>query len=459
MRGAMAELTSGGAVSQSVPTTSPRSSRNRSAAPRPLAQRGSKQRGATSLAFARAALAPATSAGAGVCAPNRTGARRADLLDNAVVPATTTETDPVPGLVGFAAALRHAGLACEPERVQAFLRAVDTLDAADPGQVYWAGRLTLCGEPDDLPCYDEAFASWFTPSRKPPAQRPHKETIKRARMAALQQLATQSGPGDDSDDDSLRVAASDDEVLRHRDLGELTVAERKHLRELLATLNPEPPRRAALRLRPHHRGTLDPDRTLRSMLATAGEPVRLKRHRRGKRTRRVVLLIDVSGSMSPYADSLLRFAHVMARRTPMHTEVFTLGTRLTRVTRQLRQRDPENALAKAALAVPDFAGGTRLGETLRAFLDRWGQRGVARRAIVVLFSDGWERGDAALLKEQAARLHRLAHSVIWVNPHAGHDGYAPVQSGIAAALPHVDRLLAGHSLATLEQLLVEVRHA
>ena len=373
--------------------------------------------------------------------------------------ATPTAGDPVPGLVGFAAALRHAGLACEPERVQSFLRAVDTLDAADPTQVYWAGRLTLCGEPDDLPCYDEAFASWFSIQRTPRAPRARKEKTKRAKIAALQQLAMAAGPSPETGDDSLKVAASDNEVLRHRDLGELSAAERKHLREMLATLTIEPPRRAAMRLRPHHRGDLDPDRTLRAMLATAGEPVRLKRHRRGKRPRRVVLLVDVSGSMSPYADSLLRFAHVVAQRTPMHTEVFTLGTRLTRVTRQLRQRDPENALAKAALAVPDFAGGTRLGETLRAFLDRWGQRGAARRAIVVLFSDGWERGDAALLKEQVARLQRLAHSVIWVNPHAGHDGYAPVQSGIAAALPHVDRLLAGHSLATLEELLVEVRRA
>jgi uncharacterized protein with von Willebrand factor type A (vWA) domain len=372
---------------------------------------------------------------------------------------STITADPLPGLVGFAAALRAAGMACEPDRVQAFLAAVGALDAADPSQVYWAGRLTLCADPDDLPCYDEAFTSWFTPQRKPRAQRAMKEKKRRARMAPLQQLGVEQSGGGDSDADQLRVAANDAEVLRHRDLGKLSVAERKHLRELLELLRPDPPRRAAVRMTPGRRGVLDPDRTLRAMLATGGEPVRLRRRRRGVRPRKVVLLIDVSGSMSPYADSLLRFAHVVARRTPMHTEVFTLGTRLTRVTRQLRQRDPDNALSSAAQAVPDFAGGTRLGETLRAFLDRWGQRGVARRAIVVLFSDGWERGDTALLQEQAARLQRLAHSVIWVNPHAGHDGYAPIQSGIAAALPHVDRLLAGHSLATLEQLLVEVRRA
>jgi uncharacterized protein with von Willebrand factor type A (vWA) domain len=173
----------------------------------------------------------------------------------------------------------------------------------------------------------------------------------------------------------------------------------------------------------------------------------------------VVLLLDISGSMTPYADALMRFAHAVVRAAPTTTEVFTVGTRLTRLSRQLRKRDPREALAAASRAVPDFAGGTRLGETVRVFLDRWGQRGLARRAVVVVFSDGWERGDAALLGEQLARLRRLAHKVLWVNPHAGRDGYAPVQSGIAVAMPHLDRLLAGHSLATLEELLVEVRRA
>jgi uncharacterized protein with von Willebrand factor type A (vWA) domain len=169
--------------------------------------------------------------------------------------------------------------------------------------------------------------------------------------------------------------------------------------------------------------------------------------------------VDVSGSMKPYADALMRFAHVITHRAPANTEVFTLGTRLTRVSRQLRMRDPEQALDAAARAVPDFAGGTRLGEGMRVFLDRWGQRGLARRAVVVVFSDGWERGDPALLGEQLARLRRLAHAVLWANPHAGHDGYLPVQSGIAVALPHVDRLVAGHSLAAMESILREIRDA
>lgn len=352
------------------------------------------------------------------------------------------------GLVGFARALRHAGVACGPDRVHAFLHALDHLDIARPDHVYWAGRLTLCAEPDDLPRYDAAFTAWFGGAHPRP---PRGRTRQAGRLAALGAGAERGGRAP-----TLRVAASDVEVLRRKDIATLSPAEREHLRQLLAGLRPVPPRRRALRRTPADTGRLDPRRTLRAMLAT-GEPVRPRHRDRADRPRGVVLLIDVSGSMKPYADALLRFAHVVARAMP--TEVCTLGTRLTRVTRQLRHRDPERALAAAARAVPDHEGGTRLGETIKVFLDRWGQRGAARRAVVVICSDGWERGDPGLLAEQLHRLSRLAHKVFWVNPHAGHDGYRPVQSGIVAALPHLDRLLAGHSLDTLQDLLEEVRLA
>ncbi|WP_253888820.1 vWA domain-containing protein [Actinokineospora diospyrosa] len=364
-----------------------------------------------------------------------------------------SQIDPLPGLVGFAVALRAAGVACGPERVRGYLAAVDLLDLADVTQVYWAGRLTLCSEPDDLPRYDSAFHAWFT-GDTPRAIRPTRDPRpKRGHIAAL--VAGSSADGESAV--QIDPLASSAEVLRHRDISDLTAAERAHLREMIDLLRPEPPQRPAVRWRPNRRGRVDERRTLRMMRATGGEPMRIARKRRASKPRRVVLLVDVSGSMTPYADALLRFAHAMARRAP--TEVFTLGTRLTRLTRQLRQRDPEQALTGAARAVPDFAGGTRLGETLRAFLDRWGQRGVARQAVVVLFSDGWERGDPSLLAAQMARLSRLAYRVFWVNPHAGSPVYQPVQSGIAVALPHIDRLLAGHSVATLDLLLREVRRA
>jgi uncharacterized protein with von Willebrand factor type A (vWA) domain len=358
------------------------------------------------------------------------------------------------GVAGFAHALAVAGLPVVSDALATYTRALREIDLGDPRQVYWAGRATLCRSADDIPRYDLVFENWFggtVPSRAPqPAHQPRS-----SRIAALDATGAAETIGDAP---QLRVAADDTEILRHRDIADLSAAERAHLAELIAALNPRPATRPALRMRPSRRGRIDPRRTVRHMLAAGGEPVRPRRHRKTTRPRRIVLLLDVSGSMSPYADALLRFAHVVARKNPA-TEVFSLGTRMTRLSRALRTRDPELALAAAGRAVPDWAGGTRLGETLRAFLDRWGRRGLARGAVVVVFSDGWERGEPILLAEQMAALRRLAHAVLWVNPHAGAESYLPVQSGIAAALPFIDRLLAGHSLATLQELLDEIRTA
>jgi uncharacterized protein len=362
--------------------------------------------------------------------------------------------DPLVGVAGFAHALAVAGLPVASGAVETYVRALRQVDLSDPGQVYWAGRATLCRSADDIPRYDLVFENWFggTTLRRAPGQR---QRSRRSHIAALDATGAADTGGDAP---RLRVAADDTEILRHRNIAELTAAERAHLAELIAALHPRPATRPALRLRPSRRGRVDPRRTVRHMLAAGGEPVRPRRHREATRPRRIVLLLDVSGSMSPYADALLRFAHVVAR-TNQATEVFSLGTRMTRLSRALRIRDPELALAAASRAVPDWAGGTRLGETMRAFLDRWGRRGLARGAVVVIFSDGWERGDPILLAEQMAALRRLTHAVLWVNPHAGAEGYLPVQSGIAAALPFTERLLAGHSLATLQDLLDEIRNA
>jgi uncharacterized protein with von Willebrand factor type A (vWA) domain len=205
-------------------------------------------------------------------------------------------------------------------------------------------------------------------------------------------------------------------------------------------------------------------RTLRTTLRQMGEPGRVEHRRRGTTARRLVLLVDVSASMRPYADAILRLAHLVVSSGSTNggrgkTEVFTLGTRLTRITLPLRTADPERALVRAGEQVPDWSGGTRLGETLKAFLDRWGARGMARGAVVVVFSDGWERGDASELGEQMQRLHRLAHRVVWVNPHRGKEGYEPVQQGIKAALPHCDDFVAGHSLKAFAEVLEVVGRA
>jgi hypothetical protein len=248
-------------------------------------------------------------------------------------------------------------------------------------------------------------------------------------------------------------------VLRHRDVSALSAAERDEVRRLLTLLAPQVGRRRTRRYGPAGRGAVDLERTVRRMLHQGGEPSRLARRARRRKPRRLVLLADISGSMEPYADALLRFAHAAVRAAPFNVEVFTLGTRLTRVTRELRHRDPDIASKAAGAAIPDWSGGTRLGDSLKAFLDLWGQRGAARGAVAVLCSDGWERGDPALLGEQVARLSRLAHAVIWVNPHKGKAGYEPVTGGMVAALPYVDRLVAGHSLRALEELVRMIEEA
>jgi uncharacterized protein with von Willebrand factor type A (vWA) domain len=254
-----------------------------------------------------------------------------------------------------------------------------------------------------------------------------------------------------SSPDKPAATASELEVLRHRDLAGLTAAERELVRSLIAAIDPVGETRLTRRHRPSHRGALDPRRTVRTMLRRGGEPVRLERRARRPRPRRLVLLLDVSGSMQPYADPFLRFAHA-ATRARVGTEVFTIGTRLTRVTHELRGRDPSAALLAVSGTVPDWSGGTRLGELLKAFLDQWGQRGLARGAVVLIASDGWERGDATLLGEQMHRLSRLAHRVVWANPHRGQPGYVPMTAGMQASLPWVDDFVDGHSVAALQRL-------
>lgn len=366
-----------------------------------------------------------------------------------------TSADPVAGLVGFTGALRAAGV--RADRAKDFVEAVGHLDVGRREDVYWAGRATLCDEPDDIPVYDRVFAHWFVPERGDDA---------RARTTSAQQLSVApldvDDPGDgqqEGDGDVVTAVASTIEQLRHRDVAELAPDERARLNALLAGLDARGPVRRSRRRYASARGEIDITRTVREQLRRGGEPGPLRRRTRRDRPRRVVLLIDVSGSMEPYADSLLRLAHRAVVAAPRTTEVFTLGTRLTRVTPAMRHHDPDLVLAEAGSMVPDWSGGTRLGEVLRAFVDRWGQRGVVRGAVVVVASDGWERGGAELLGEQMARLRRLAHAVVWANPHRGKPGYAPVQGGIVAALPHLDGMVDGHSLAAFAELLEVVRDA
>ncbi|MEV4469247.1 VWA domain-containing protein [Nonomuraea sp. NPDC049504] len=355
-------------------------------------------------------------------------------------------------MTGFARTLRAAGVAADHERTQNLLGALGHLDVTDPAEVYWAGRLTLCAGPDDLPRYDRCFAAYFGG---------HKAALTRTATATVtRHLAEhdgdEGGDGEDGEDDGTTApaAASRAEVLRHRDVARLSEAERAEVHRMLALLSHGRARRRSRRFEPARRGSLDQRRTVRDALRK-GDVARLRRRRHSTRPRQVVLFVDVSGSMAPYAETLLRFAHALVRTEPRATRVFSVGTRLTPITAELRHRDPGTALNEVSKVIPDWSGGTRLGAELKEFLGRYSARG----AIAVIASDGWERGDPALLGTQMGRLARQARRVIWVNPHKGYDDYQPLTGGMRAALPHLDDLVAGHSLAAYERLSERLAHA
>jgi uncharacterized protein with von Willebrand factor type A (vWA) domain len=362
--------------------------------------------------------------------------------------------DAADSVVGLARTLRAAGVDAGPERVHAMVQALSHLDPARRDDVYWAGRLTLCAGSDDIDRYDRVFAAYFG-DRPRTLVRRHAAPTAQLRLVQPADAIEGPGSGDEEADDSTSLAstASRTEVLRHRDIASLSATDRAAMQRLLAAFRLRGDMRRSRRTTAAHKGRVDPHRTLRRLMQAGGEPVRPAHRDRRERPRRVVLLVDVSGSMSSYADALLRFAHAAAHRDRgPATEVFTIGTRLTRVTREMAHRDPDMALKAIAASVPDWSGGTRLGVLIKEFLDQWGQRGMARGAIVVVLSDGWERGDVTLLGDQMARLHRLAHRVVWANPRAGRPGFAPLAAGMAAALPSVDDFVSGHSVTALEHL-------
>ena len=349
--------------------------------------------------------------------------------------------------VAFARALRHEGLDVPVGSVTTYVEALGAVGVDRADAVYWAGRTTLVRRPDDVPIYDAVFVAFWQRQDMTAPSRAEEEVVALDAFDALD-----AAGGDDGEAPALAVRATPRETLRHKDFAAYSADELSEARKLMADLRLTGALRRSRRLRAAGRAGSRPDvrRTVRAALRTGGEPLRRPSLQPALRPRPVVLLCDVSGSMEPYTRALLRFVHaaVVGRR---RIEAFVFATRLTRITRHLRWRDPDAALARAGAAVADWESGTRLGTVLAEFNTRW--RDLARGAVVVVLSDGWDTGDPSDLGAEMERLRRRAHRIVWVNPVKASPGYAPLARGMAAALPHVDDFVEGHSLDAMERLV------
>jgi uncharacterized protein with von Willebrand factor type A (vWA) domain len=354
--------------------------------------------------------------------------------------------------VGFARVLRGAGLDVPVGTTILFAEALGAIGVGSRDSVYWAGRATLVSRPEDIELYDRCFGAWWERVFQLGATSvEEREVILAFDTDGDDEAADHDGEPRDSPTLSVRYSRA--EVLRQRDFAHYSPDEFAEARRLMDDLRMAGAMRRSRRMRPSSRDRGRPDlrRTVRRALRAGGEPISRAFVEPAERPRRLVLLCDVSGSMEAYARGLVRFLHaaVVGRG---RVEAFAVGTRLTRITRELSSRDPDAAIAAAAKRVTDWSGGTRLGEGLRQFNDEWGVRGMARGAVVVVLSDGWDRGDPEVLGAQMERLHRVAHRVVWVNPLKSSPNFAPLARGMAAALPHVDDFVEGHNLASLEEL-------
>jgi len=359
--------------------------------------------------------------------------------------------------VAFARLLRGVDIAAPLDSVLTFVDALSLVGLDDRGAVYWAARATLVRRPEDIPAFDRAFAVFWDHRESTHAG---EQDVLRVTIAVdTEDEGANDGSVRNDDDPTITLRFSGVETLRSKDFSGYTDDEMRLAQQWMERLRVAGAPRESLRWVPSRKGRRpDMRRTVRASLAAQGEAVRRRWSRHGERPRRIVFLLDISGSMEPYARALVRFVHAgVAGR--QRVEAFTLGTRLTRVSRELSSRDPDRALRDAGNRVEDWSGGTRLGETLRRFNDEWGVRGMARGAIVVILSDGWDRGDPTVLGGEMQRLHRVTHSIVWVNPLKVTPGYAPLARGMAAALPFVDEFVEGHSLEALEQLTKVINRA
>jgi uncharacterized protein with von Willebrand factor type A (vWA) domain len=373
--------------------------------------------------------------------------------------------------------LRRAGLPITPERSGRFARAVALVGPITVTELYWLARVTLVGRQEDVAAFDRIFGQVFggwpeavprglAASTPPVPVRPAAGGRRAPAAARVAPLGTPGSagvgrtagatPGDDDGRREVIGTVSREERLATTDFADLDEGELAELRALMQELRVSPPLRRGRRYRRQlrHGGRLDLRATLRRGRRSGGDPVVLLHRRQPPRPRRLVVLCDISGSMEPYARAYIQFLHATVGGS--RAEVFTFATRLTRLSRALAVSQPELALARASSTAPDWRGGTRIGRALEEFLDRYGRRGLARGAVVVIVSDGWEGEDPALVGEQMARLHRLAHRIVWVNPRRAHPRYQPLAGGMAAALPHCDTVLSGHTLLALQEVVAAI---
>jgi uncharacterized protein len=360
------------------------------------------------------------------------------------------------GMVGrlgdLTSVLRAQGTRVGVGELLTAVRCLDQVDCTARDEVRLALRTVLCSQHVDLGRFDLAFRAVYGDGQVPGAE-PLSElgAIEKAVLPSLA-MPDPAQPQAAEDAEMLPAAWSDVELLLEKDFARYTEAEMVLARDLIARLARRHPTRLSRRTRPSRRRGHVPDlrHTVNASLRTAGEPLYRRWRAPTRRPRQLVLVCDVSGSMAPYARMLLQYLHacVAARR---RVEAFAFGTRLTRITQELAGRDHDRALDRAAAVVTDFSGGTRIGSAI-AELNRVHGRRVGRGSVVVILSDGWDRGEPAQLETEMARLRRAAYRLVWLNPLAAHPDYQPLARGMQAAVPHTDRLLAGNSLASLEQL-------
>jgi uncharacterized protein with von Willebrand factor type A (vWA) domain len=342
-------------------------------------------------------------------------------------------------------------------------RALCAVDVMSRRESYFALRAALCSRHDDIEVFDAAFEACFGPD---PSELPPEAALAAGRIEVPGPPEPASGDETgsstpievdldldlDLDPDAVTAAWSDVELLKEKDFAAYTAEERARARRLVARIGARGPQRRSRRMRTVRRRGEHPDHraTMRASLRYGGEPFDRRWRAPTERPRPLVLVCDVSGSMEPYARMLFQYLHacVSARR---RVEAFAFGTRLTRVTRELERRDPDAALAHAAAAVTDWHGGTRIGAALGELNREHGRR-LGRGSVVVVLSDGWDRGDPDELRAEMARLARCCHRLVWLNPLKAQPRYEPLTRGMVAALPHVDAFLAGNSIASLEEL-------